>query len=124
MEFLILSGISTVMLVVLLVIGTYQLQAAQEQRAMIAVQDIVSSVQQELITANAVQDGYRRTFTLPPTILNKPYTLKVEDQGAVGFVTLNWSNRLQSIRTPVCAGTLQPGDNIVRKENGQILCNS
>ena len=123
LEFLLIMGFSTFMLVVFLIIGVHQLNEASTQRDLSEVLDIANSVQQELLTAASVSDGYRRVFTLPQEIGNQPYTIGLANGTDYSVITFETAKRRYSVRTPQCNGTILRGANAITKTNGSLRCN-
>jgi hypothetical protein len=123
LEFLLTMGIGVALLVGFLWIGSYQLDTTLDEWRARSIDDAAASIQQELITAQRVQDGYSRTFALPRRLSNQDYTITMEAAGAFSVVTLRTPGTALSVRTPHCNGTLQPGTNTLRKDNNTLWCN-
>jgi hypothetical protein len=122
-EFTLIMGFATVLLVTFLGIAAFHLRTVSTERYDEQTRDIAFTVQQELLTAQAVHDGYNRTFTLPQRIANTPYTLTLINDSTVSVVHITWKQTDFTVRTPLCIGTLQPGRNYLSKQNDTLYCN-
>ncbi len=93
---------------------------AEKERAFL-VKDTAIGVQHELVLASGAQDGYERTFTVPPTLLNHPYNLTLVDD----FVYIALANGRESLAlsVPKVNGTLIIGANTIRKIDGRVFVN-
>jgi hypothetical protein len=123
LEFLIIMGIASLLLVVLLIIGAYRMEDIVDEWRLAAADDVASSIRQELITAKAMQDGYDRYFDLPFTIANKGYIVQMYPTPTATVVGVTVLGHTANARTPFCNGTLQPGRNHIHKENETLWCN-
>jgi hypothetical protein len=82
--------------------------------------DLAISVKSELNLAIALEDGYQRYFFIPLTIDGLEYNL-TRDDGILMFLS---SNAEYSVSVPPYAGTLQKGNNVIRKQDGAIEVNT
>lgn len=124
LEFIVIMSLAVVMLVTFLWVGAYQLNEGASEARQARVSDIAETIQQELATAISVRDGYRREFMLPYTIENDVYTISGVNDTEVQVITVSFRNKVHSVRAPLCAGSLAPGPNVVRKVNDELWCNS
>ena len=86
------------------------------------VQHVAQQVQEEIRIADTASDGYERTLLLPNNILGDDYALDIIDD-LLQVRTLDGKN---SIALPIAnvTGTLSPGANMLRKNNGHVYANS
>ena len=82
--------------------------------------DVAISVKSELNLAVALEDGYQRAFFIPLTIDGLEYNI-TRDNGYLMFAS---ANAEYSVNVPPYAGTLQKGNNFIRKEDGAIEVNT
>lgn len=123
LEFLIIMGVATIMLVTFLVIGADQLQEASRERSITEVIDAAHSTQLELLTAASVSDGYVREFSLPSAMHNQPYSIALTNGTDFSVITFATVKHRYSVRTPLCNGTITPGKNTIVKTGGSLQCN-
>ncbi len=124
LEFIIVMGMAVLMLVVLLTVGSSKLEDAAYTRRLTMTQDILSTVQFELITALSVHDGYNRTFDLPLLLDGQPYVLTQTNDTTTAVLTVERGSIRQSAAIPLCTGSIVAGQNTITKENGSLRCNS
>jgi len=93
-----------------------------QQKRVEAVQELASLVQNEIAIAAGASEGYQRTFNVPNLILGRDYTISVEDS----FLFLKTTDEKIALGLPVqnLTGSIQKGDNTIKKLNNQILLNT
>jgi hypothetical protein len=117
-EFSFMMMLSFVFLVVGLVIVAFYLEATSKDRVQMLLQDEAVALQQELLLAASVQDGYQRTVAVPDTLDGYPYA--IANTGNLVTLTLpDGTNYNKEI--PIVTGTLVKGPNRVRKLAGAII---
>jgi len=120
-EFLILVGaVMFIFITFSLALQTTTLSKIKEKRAL-EVENLASIVQNEIALASSSLDGYERTFNIPQKIVNLDYTITL-DTGIVYIATDDLSIAL-SLPTKEVTGQIQKGDNIIKKEGGEVLLN-
>lgn len=122
LEFSLMVMLAFLFFTVILVIGTNFLLHAQEQRCFAALQDEANALQQELLLASSVHDGYRRTLDVPSTLAGRSYVIDMS--GTV--LTLSVSDGFAYSRDiPATTGVFTPGkENIIEKRGGSITVSS
>ena len=108
-----------IMLVVMLFIGmvylatTRQLfiDVSEEQRAT-ALSDVGYTIQDELIAAMGVEDGYHRVFTVPEKADRFSYTLTSDATS----VSLTSGSMTMTFDLPVYVGNISKGMNAITKD--------
>jgi hypothetical protein len=119
LEFLLMVAIALIIGVVYLSVGTRMLVDTSEQQRIDALDDVGYSVQDEIILATQVADGYKRSFVIPDRADRFTYTMSNSENSltlASGPTTLVYY-------LPNITGTFQKGQNVVRK-NGVITVTS
>ena len=122
LEFIIVAGFAIVMLIAMLTIVLGQVRSAVNEGTLSGMEDVALTVQQELLTARSVGDGYERRFNLPADIQGRRYVLSLLSDGDASVVTVTLAGREISARAPRCEGTLRHGTNILATANGTITC--
>ena len=115
-EFLIIAMLAIFILAGLLVTLLHTQQDISSQTSNQALSNIADQLQQELLLATQVRDGYTRTFELPASAANQPYTI---NQSNTTF-TLHISQYTQTRRVPPFNGTITPPTITVTKRQGVI----
>lgn len=123
MEFIMVMSLAVIMLLGLLSVGAFELRRSADDARETRVIDIAQTIQQELATAYAVRDGYRRTFSIPPTLEKQQYYILKQNGTAVQVITVQFRTKSHSVRTPLCVGSIVPGTNTIRTEGGVLYCN-
>lgn len=123
LEFFIVFGLASMMLVLMLVVAAYKLEEAADERRLVSGSDVADTIQYELLTASTLTNGYKRTLSLPTKLENKPYTITLLQDGNTSIVTLDSYRFRQSVPTPYCNGTLAPGVNTILKHDDMLWCN-
>lgn len=110
-------GFAVAIAVAFLVIAAgYQQQGLAETNEKL-VQRVGNQIQQELIVASGVRDGYRRSVSLPEQVGGRPYSIS----GSGTLVTIRSGDALATVRVPEFSGSWSPGDNVVLKEDGELI---
>jgi hypothetical protein len=125
LEFLILTGFMLFIFTAFFFVIKERSAVATEQihyQELAAIGDIIS---QEVTLAAQVRDGYNRTFTLPYTAGEEPYTITLPSQTEVDLRSRD-SQYLLFLTANVSApgNVLLPGRNMIWKRNGTLSINS
>jgi len=94
-----------------------QLKLAERNREGVLLERVLLQIDQELVAASWVEDGYLRTFMIPSTILGTPYTVAIEG----GRLAVTGPHETYDKLTVPLEGSIQLGANTIRKEQG-VLC--
>lgn len=121
LEFVIIVGAMLLFFIIVLMNVSEQREVRAEEERAFLVKDTVISIQQELVLAAGARDGYERTFTLPENVINQAYNVSIIGD----LVYLSTENGKHSLALPVpdLNGTLIIGRNTVKKLNGRVLLN-
>ena len=122
-EFLTIMILAVVFLVSMLAIGAMKITEAADEARKVTVENIAYSIQQELLTANTVHDGYTRNFFLPVDVQKRTYVISMRNATNASVVTISSRNVVYTVGGPLCTGFLQPGTNRIQKINETIYCN-
>ena len=125
MEFIILIGMSMIVMAVFLVAFNTIIREKNEQVRDELFMDLGESIQQELLLGLVLNDGYVRTFYIPPPEMNQSYerygyTINTTD----GMLYLLQTDHLYSFDIPAFTGTLQIGENTLAKRGMELYVNS
>jgi len=92
------------------------------ERKNLAVKDIAFTVQNEINLASESSEGYIREFRLPEKVAEKDYVLEIVED----MVYVKTSDGKSAIAVPIpkVTGQVAKGQNLIKKENGEIKLNS
>lgn len=82
--------------------------------------DLAISIKSELNLAIVLEDGYQRYFYIPLTLDGLEYNITRDD----GILLFESANAEYSVSVPQYTGTLQKGNNLIRKNSGAIEVNT
>lgn len=82
--------------------------------------DVSLSVKAEINLAVALEDGYQRAFFVPLTLDGLEYNITREN----GFLTFTSEGAEYTVSVPPYTGTLQKGNNVIKKIDGAIEVNT
>ena len=116
-EFLATATIALIMLVGILYAVLYAQQTANIDAEQAALERVADDLQQEILLAAQVRDGYTRTFSLQAKVINQAYTAT---QYPDGF-SLQSTNAQVTRKTPAYTGVLNLPDITIQKEAGVIV---
>ena len=116
-EFMSIVGIVFFVFIVLSIIFFERNVVANQQKETILTEDFAKSIQQEILLAAAVNDGYMRTFSIPSSIQQYNYSIISEgDSFTIKTTTVDISMKI-----PHITGNLTKGNNSINKTGGLIL---
>ena len=96
-----------------------QLNDFRLQKENEAVNDLALKLQQELIVASTVEDGYVRLFWIPDNIDNINYSLSTQNSA----ITVESKNSIRIVPIPKVVGNVSKGTNNINKTGGVIYIN-
>jgi hypothetical protein len=82
--------------------------------------DVALAVKSELNLAVALEDGYQRAFFVPLTLDGLEYNITKEN----GFLMFASTGAEYTVSIPPYTGTLQKGNNVIRKVGGAVEVNT
>ena len=115
LEFFILLAIAVLVGIIYLVSATSLFGAVSEDQRISSLDDIGYMVQDEVLLAESVDDGYSRSFVIPSSADRFAYVLSSDATS----ITLTSGARTITYPLPPVGGTFQKGKNIIAK-NGNI----
>ncbi len=116
-EFVFMIMLVLIFLVVILVIVHAHIQRSQSEKRVAAMKELAVMVQEELLIAGGVNDGYQRLITLPSTIRGEEYSVS----NTPSLLTITLANgQSYGIPIPRVNGTIMKGENLILKVNGEL----
>lgn len=123
MEFLLVFSILTIFVAAFLVTIFYNMSQGRMKSEQDGVDNMASFIQQEIILASKVEDGYNRTFFLPRQIGGKDYTVHMSAYSLAVNTSLAASFRGIPRIYDVSAHFNIPGNNTIIKNQTGIFVN-
>jgi len=124
MEFLILLGFMVLVFTVFFFVMSERSNVAQQQIEYASLLSATSVIEQEILIANQVHDGYNRTFEMPFSIDGVPYIITFGGPNEVTLTTLDYEYVLfLPVNVTILGGgqTISAGRNRIMKQNGIIM---
>ncbi len=118
-EFVVLIAVLFTVLIIFISFVRDNFSEVQSDTDYFKMKDIAISVKSEINLAAALEDGYQRSFFIPLTIDGLEYNITNENS------TLLFSSygAEYSVSVPAFSGTLQKGNNVIRKFSGSVEVN-
>jgi hypothetical protein len=120
-EFMILIGTVIFFFVLFFVSINESIGDKVSERKNIAIKEIASSVQDEINIALKSSDGYSRQFKVPYDINGAEY--KINITGEMVYVRTSDNKYAIALPVPAMTGHIIKGDNLIKKEAGQVYLN-
>lgn len=119
-EFLILVGIGLVAVTVFSALSLNDLISLQTKKETFLVRDTAAQLQNEIILAAVVEDGYSRSFEVPSTLNGVEYNVTI-----INNVLDVWTERTSStLAVPTVQGNFSKGGlNNISKVGGVVFLN-
>lgn len=116
-EFSLMIGMAMIALLVLVGVLYYMTVDYSEDRNIRRLSDMGYSLQNELILASQVEDGYERIVVLPEKVESADYTISKTHNDLV--ITYRSTELLFAVPQDI-TGCFQKGNNTIRKSSGTI----
>lgn len=95
----------------LLIVNQLVSEKADEERRH-QINNLGYFIQDELLLAESVHDGYERTFTVPQTLGKFPYTIN----STTTSITIMSGKMTTTFTIPTITGSIQKGANTINKD--------
>ena len=116
-EFIAMVAMAILVGISFLAITNSSLASVGDAQRLEIINDLGYSIQDEIILATTVEDGYMRTFTIPNRADRFIYNLSTSTTGVTltsGYLTITYA-------IPQITGTFAKGANTIQKINGEII---
>jgi len=121
MEFLMLIGLSIVMLLVFLTSVDIVSRQKTDEKTFYELDDLGVTIQKEIILASELENGYRRNIDIPQTVNGRNYVLDSGNASAyTAYISITFEGRELFYHIPLINGTPTKGKNIITKFNGTV----
>jgi hypothetical protein len=118
-EFLLLVGVVFFAVVILVAASYSNIAKLREERDFLITRDTAFVVQNELVLANVVEDGYSRSFLVPDELDGQQYSMMIVGNS----LTVSTQKASYSVRIPSVQGTIAKGWNNLTKEGNVVVLN-
>jgi hypothetical protein len=115
MEFMILLSVGVLLGMTYIAVTSELFASTSERQRVTALNEVGYMVQDELMLAESVEDGYQRNFTIPSMADRFAYSMT----NTATSLTLSSGSSSITYPLPRVSGTLQTGRNIILR-NGNI----
>lgn len=119
-EFFIFMGLAFLIAIAFELASLDQLNEFRIQKENEVVKDLALKLQQELLIAATVEDGYVRIFEIPDKLDSINYSLTTLNNHTI---TVQSKNSLYIVAIPKAIGNASKGTNIINKTGGVIYIN-
>lgn len=120
-EFMILLGVATIFLLGFLYVLSDNMKLMVTDKEMTVIDDVGTSVQNEIFFAANAKDGYYREFEIPKHHQSVRYNITIQNKRLV--IIAEQTQMVQGYMIPDVVGNVNLGQNIIRKEGGVIYVN-
>ena len=118
-EFLIISGAVFFFFTIFFIAINSNIEDKNREKENLIIRNLALSVQEEINLATKSSDGYSRTFSVPSLILGKNYDIEITDNS----VYIKTDRNALSLQIGDVIGDIKRGDNLIKKENGDVKLN-
>ncbi|MEM4267490.1 MAG: hypothetical protein QXK37_01530 [Candidatus Woesearchaeota archaeon] len=119
-EFVILISITTMLFIFILGLIFEEISQVNEQKRLEAINDIGEFVQNEIVTATMVDDGYTRIFVLPEEKDGVYYNITLQKNSSIIITSANIQ---REFIVPDVIGNITKGANKIDKLGGIVYIN-
>jgi len=120
-EFFVFLGLAFLIAIAFDLASLEQLNDFRLQKENEAVKDLALKLQQELLIAATVEDGYVRVFEIPDNLDNINYSLATVKNSTI---TIKSKNAFYIVSIPRAIGRVGKGTNTINKTDGVIYITS
>ncbi len=121
MEFFILVGVVSLIVIIFIATILDQIKEFQDKREYLLIKDAALKLQKEVYLAAIAEDGYTRQFTMPSKledVIN--YSITTGNNGTLVIYTDNF---LYAVPVPEVTGTITKSTNTITKTGGVVNLN-
>jgi len=115
-EYLLLIGVGLAIVSVGIYIIGFHLESQMTEKTRVVITDFGLGIQNELILASQVQEGYIRTLNLPDNLDGVNYNIINTNLS----LTINYSRGTVTMLTPLTNGTFIKGENTIKSTEGVL----
>ena len=119
-EFFVFLGLAFLIAIAFEIASLDQLNDFRLQKENEAVKDLALKLQQELLVASTVEDGYVRIFAIPDNLEGINYSLTTLYNSTI---TVKSKNSLYIVSIPKVVGNASKGTNTINKTGGVVYIN-
>ncbi len=117
-EFLILLAMSFFIIISFMIIIVSISKTNARIQSFSDIDDLGKSLQQEVMLASQLEDGYIRKINVPVTLNGLDYNISYGESPKEGYIFLGFKDTEAYYFIPKILGNITRGDNYIRKNNG------
>jgi hypothetical protein len=118
-EFFVMVGMAVMLLIVFVSVSSDLIVENSKERYDNAMNDLVYSVQSEIILGSRAEAGYVRNFTIPESV--DKYDFSINNTQGELFVEYDNSKKEVVLPIPNVTGIVKKGMNRIRNEQGVVI---
>lgn len=118
-EFVIFVAVGFIILLIFIASSMARLNEFNSEKEFILLKDVAYKVQNEIVLASVVNDGFSRTFIIPDRLETISYNISISGRTIIA----QSSNYDYVLQLPDVNGTLVKGNNTIKKIGGIVLIN-
>jgi hypothetical protein len=122
-EFLLLVGLSFAIIIILMISVFYLSEDNTTRKTYTDLMDFGRSLQQELLLASNLEDGYIRPINIPLTVNGLDFNITTGTYNSTGYLILSYKATETFFVVPSVNGSFIKGKNIIRKMNNTLYIN-
>lgn len=121
-EFLLLTSFALFFFFIILIVLSNISSDNQKHRIQTSIEDLGTSVKNEIITASEMENGYNRNLYLPSKIEGQEYNITLNNESNKSSYLIIRSGLIeQYFDIPKISGTIASGNNIISKQESLIV---
>jgi len=121
MEFLLMTGFSIIMIIILLIVVLNISQSNAESRTYDDIRDFGQALQQELLLASELEDGYIRELDIPLTINSQQYNITIYNSTKYTYMIITYMLQEIYYAVPPIEGEFKKGKTYLHKNDTLYL---
>lgn len=121
MEFFALFGLALIAVIIFVGLSANEIKEFQDEKEYLLIKDLGMKLQKEIAIASSVEDGYRRSFTIPST-LESGISYSINNSNS--SITINSSKSAFSAALQPVVGNFTIGTNTIRKMGSIVYVNT
>ncbi len=118
-EFLLIVSLAFLLLMLFMPFASRYFLLSMSELQREKIESLGRGVKEEVVTAAKSEKGYTREFSIPKTIEGEDYTIRNSRK----YISLKFHEHEFSLQIPEVTGSLQKGENVIKKRGGELLLN-
>lgn len=124
-EFIMMLGMGMILMILFIAVLNIIIREKNDEMQEALFMDLGEAVQNEVLIADVVADGYTRAFTVPPAEMNHSYEqLTYTISNTNDTITITHQEKTYEFPIPITEGNIRIGENLIQKIDGIIHVNT